>query len=132
MRCAQEVASYVIKQGNTVQSEVHGDFSRELQMFPDGFIYSADRVNFEFIKDRAQILKKIEDFACQILGCKPDEVPTNAVGPHFEDVLAHAQSADGVVDLRKMDQLEGRFAHLPGRNRKCDVASGPCACGGWH
>ena len=39
---------------------------------------------------------------------------------------------DGVIDMSIMD-AHGKYVDL-GTNGgvKCDVAEGPCSCGGWH
>ncbi len=54
------------------------------------------------------------------------------IGPNFSDVIHAATTGDGAIDLRKIDELEGRFSHLPGKGPRCDVMGGPCACGAWH
>ena len=61
-----------------------------------------------------------------------EKEPKPEVGPDFEDVLQYATTREGYIDISKMEELEGRYAHLPGRNRRCDVLEGPCACGAWH
>ncbi len=60
-----------------------------------------------------------------------DEKKTPEVGTRFEDIVDYATDELG-VDSGKIDEMEGRYAHLPGRSRRCDVMSGPCACGAWH
>lgn len=53
------------------------------------------------------------------------------VGPGFGDVVAHATDPKtGAIDLRRMEQLEGRFGSNGGRG--CDVRRGACSCGAWH
>jgi len=63
---------------------------------------------------------------------KYDERKPEEVGSDFRQVVNYATDKDGVVDLAKIDSFEGRYSHLPGRNRRCDVLHGPCACGAWH
>jgi len=58
--------------------------------------------------------------------------PKKTVGPELNDIVGYATDSDGYVDLAKMQELEGRYSHLPGRNRRCDVLKGPCACGASH
>ncbi len=49
-----------------------------------------------------------------------------SVGPTYEDVLNYATDPEGVIDLMRLQSLEGRFGG------RCDVKDGPCACGAWH
>ena len=37
---------------------------------------------------------------------------------------------EGVIDLAKMQELEGSCGCNGGKG--CDVTEGPCSCGGWH
>ena len=42
---------------------------------------------------------------------------------------------DGALDMDLMDAHAGVFVGMKDRSFngcKCDVLSGPCACGGWH
>ena len=52
------------------------------------------------------------------------------IGTDFNDVLNHAMTKTGAIDLKKMEELRGRFGSNGGRG--CDVLSGPCSCGAWH
>lgn len=55
------------------------------------------------------------------------------VGDDFNAVLKYAtvQTPKGpAIDLRKIEELEGRFGYNGGRG--CNVRSGPCSCGAWH
>jgi hypothetical protein len=125
MQHAVKVAKNVIKEGSTISKEIHGDFKQFFSDLkpPKGFIFSADRKDFVFIKDRGEALKKIGEFASQVV----EGHPSQGVGNSFEAVVSHATDLkSGAIDLRKIDELEGRFGG------RCDVRSGPCACGGWH
>lgn len=51
------------------------------------------------------------------------------VGPNFNDVMNYVIK-DGIIDLHKIGELEGRFGCNGGRG--CDVSKGPCSCGAWH
>ena len=46
-----------------------------------------------------------------------EENDTEKVVPGFEDVTKFATDKNGIVDLSKMQELEGRYSHLPGRSR---------------
>lgn len=145
MRYALDVAGYVVKQGNTVKKEIGGEFRRFFVNTnpPGGYIYSSDRREFVFLKDKSEALKKIEEFAAQVVTGSPlteakggssspltSPVLHRTVGPTFNDVLAHSMTSDGAIDLARMEKLEGRFGYNGGRG--CDVSSGPCSCGAWH
>ncbi len=124
MDYAIQVARSVIKEQSEVHREVYGDFRRyfEAHTPKKGCVFSKDGKTFEFVTDKDEVLKKVEEFALQVLGAnKP-----LGIGPSFADVVNHAMDSDGAVDLRKVDALEGRFGG------RCDVRSGPCACGAWH
>jgi hypothetical protein len=135
MHFAVEVSQNVLKQGNTVHNEVYGDLAEaiiENKFPPKGLVYSPDRKVFGLITDGDTALRKIAEFASQVVGVPSTGKPPQAVGPNFEHLMAAITDSNGTVDLHMLDQLEGRFAGLPGRNRRCDVLKGPCACGAWH
>lgn len=56
-------------------------------------------------------------------------VRSGEIGSRFEDVVVYTMP-EAIVDLARMQQLEGRFGYNGGRG--CDVRSGPCSCGAWH
>jgi hypothetical protein len=49
----------------------------------------------------------------------------------FDGLMQHA-STKGGIDLRKIENQEGRYGYNGGRG--CDVGpgGGPCSCGAWH
>jgi hypothetical protein len=127
-----EVAANAMREGKTVHAEASGDFAEFLKDTdpPKGFIWSPDRKEFTVIKDKRDVLEKIEGFAAQVADGTPGAPSTQTVGSTFGDVIAHATTKDGVIDLARMEKLEGRFGSNGGRG--CDVLSGPCSCGAWH
>lgn len=46
----------------------------------------------------------------------------------FEELVKCCTDNLGAVNMALMEAHEG----LVGPSRRCDVSSGPCACGGWH
>jgi hypothetical protein len=129
MSMGREVAKYVLSNGVSLGREMQ-DFRRDAPRPAGGYIWSADRENFELITDFGQVVERVRGFARQLLGLDASPEPTEAVGGSFQDVLAHATTQEGAVDLAKLDRLEGRCGH--NGNRGCDVTSGPCSCGAWH
>ena len=121
-----EVAKNALKEAHSIDKEMR-DFGKFFESHhpPKGFVYSANRKEFEIIKDRREIIAKIREFAKTVF----DEGQKQDVGDGFEDVVAHAMTPEG-IDLRKMEELEGRFGTNAGRG--CDVKRGPCSCGAWH
>ncbi|MFH1671535.1 MAG: hypothetical protein ABH889_02050 [Candidatus Portnoybacteria bacterium] len=119
-----QVAQNALKEKHNIDTEMQ-DFGRFLESYrpPKGFIYSSDRKIFRLITERHEASVKIREFAMTIIGV-PD-----VIGGDFNDVVAYAMTPDG-IDLRKMEELEGRFGTNGGRG--CDVRSGPCSCGAWH
>lgn len=49
---------------------------------------------------------------------------------HSFEELQRCCMIDDVLDLRLMEEHEGVYGSNGGR--RCDVSSGPCACGAWH
>jgi hypothetical protein len=130
-----KIAQYVLR-GGTINNEM-ADFRREFSFPSGGMIWSSDRKVFEIITDREVAYTKVREFAemlvSSVKGATSATIPTKEnVGNSFEDIVAHATDPDGAIDLRKIEALEGRFSHLPGHSRRCDVLSGPCACGAFH
>ena len=56
-------------------------------------------------------------------------VEVYGVGADFKEVMEYIK-VDGAYDLRKLQELEGRYGYNGGK--PCDVLRGPCSCGGWH
>lgn len=72
---------------------------------------------------------------CSILFCnydhKGDDRLKLMMGDAFEDVINHAiDHKIGVIDIRKMEALEGRYGYNGGCG--CDVRFGLCGCGARH
>ena len=132
MSFGTQVAQYCINNQHPVEVEMK-DLKKEFPSLiaPKGFVYSSDRKEFTIITDRNEALEKIEKFAKMVLESTDifQKNPRFQVGNEFEDVLAHAMTPDG-IDLRKIQELEGRFGTNAGRG--CDVKNGPCSCGAWH
>ncbi len=127
-----QVAQHCINNRHSIETEMK-DFKKEFLSFiaHRGFVYSPDRKEFTIITDRKEAFEKIKEFAKMVLESTDifQKNPRFQVGPKFKDVLAHAITKEG-IDLRKIDELEGRFGENGGRG--CDVTSGPCSCGAWH
>jgi len=113
-----QVAQQCLKRGRSIEQEM-STFRREVPHPAKGFIWSPDRKTFTFI-DREEAIRKVQEFAESILEGRKTEV-----GSSFEDVMTHVTTPEG-IDTRALENLEGRFGG------KCDVTSGPCACGAWH
>ena len=67
----RDVASFVVERGNTVHDEVHGEFKKFFMSScnpPHGFVWSPDRKTFVLIADKNNALKKVEEFAEQVVG----------------------------------------------------------------
>ena len=129
---ALQVAQSALKEGHSVDEEMKdfGEFFKSYTI-AKGFVYSADRKEFQIITDRQEILQKICEFAKIILDeDQKHEDSEPKVGDSFEDVLAYATTKEGAIDLKKLDELEGRFGTNGGKG--CDVRSGPCSCGTRH
>lgn len=56
--------------------------------------------------------------------------PQLDIGSDFASVIRYATTPEGTIDLRKIEELEGRYGYNGGRG--CDVMKGPCSCGAWH
>lgn len=126
------VAQNALKEGHSIDEEMK-DFSEFFESHnpTKGFVYSTDRKEFQIITDKQEALQKICEFAKIILDeDQKREASKPEVGDRFEDVMTHATTKEGAIDLRKIDELEGRFGTNGGRG--CDVRSGPCSCGAWH
>jgi len=48
----------------------------------------------------------------------------------FQELIDECINDEGVIDLSKMEKLEGSCGSNGGKG--CDVTKGPCSCGGWH
>lgn len=65
----RNVAGFAVKEGHSVHHEVNGEF----RIFfaecnpPKGFVWSPDRKKFVFITNKKDALRKIEEFAAQIV-----------------------------------------------------------------
>ncbi len=136
MKMGVEVARNTLNERWGVDREMEDfqTFLRQDVLAPKGFVYSPDRVNFELLTDRATAIERIRAFAKKLLG-EPEGglQPTTAgkVGSSFGALVSSATDPeDGTIDLRKIDQHEGRFGSNAGR--PCDVQKGPCSCGAWH
>lgn len=53
---------------------------------------------------------------------------------HDWDGLSICCMVNGAFHTQLLDAHQGAVERLerPWQGRKCDVESGPCACGGWH
>jgi len=133
MQFGIQVARFVAEKehrGGNVETEM-GFLRDQLPRPKGGFLDSTDRVEFVTLTDRAEILAAVERFAREVLyGPEGTTDPRLKVGGTFGDVVAASTTPEGHIDLRAMDQLEGRFGSNGGRG--CDVSSGPCSCGAWH
>lgn len=133
-----QVARESLKSGS-VAAEMR-KFRRSHFVPRDGWVYSLDRKEFTVLPGGEQTNLLVEQFAHVTLGdaklplSDQADNPRIRVGDRFEDVVAYATRIDPrhglVVDLRRIDELEGRFGYNGGRG--CDVISGPCSCGAWH
>lgn len=120
LRLGVLVAQQCLKQGRSIEQEMLENFRGEVPHPAKGFIWSPDRKIFTFITDHEEAVKKVQEFAEMVLDGRKTKV-----GSSFEDVMAHVTTPEG-IDTRALESLEGRFGG------KCDVTSGPCACGAWH
>jgi len=50
---------------------------------------------------------------------------------HDFNGLQNCAFIDGAIDASVMQAHEGLIGHTNG-GRRCDVSTGPCACGAWH
>lgn len=126
------VAQYVVQKRTTVGVEMQ-DYRRAGFRPKLGFFWSDDRETIGTITDVREAEAKIRSFAEQILGGPDGSKVVDErleVGPTLNDVVAHAMTPTGAIDLAKMQELEGRYGSNGGRG--CDVARGPCSCGAWH
>lgn len=122
MCLAVKVAREALKTRITVADEIKGNFKKFFDEYTsDGYIWSEDRKNSIIITNKEEAIKKIEDFAVQIVGTREPR----GIGPSYHDVMVFATTKEG-IDLRKIELLKGRF----GGN--CDAKEGPCSCGAWH
>lgn len=126
-----EVARHTLR-GRSTMTEEMIDFKRGHFKPSEGWIVSLDRKSIHIVPEGRGTTSLIERFAHIALD---DNHPSTkeelrAVGPDFEDVIAHASTREGAIDLMKVQELEGRFGSNGGRG--CDVLSGPCSCGAWH
>ena len=130
MRYGIEIARNALKEGHSVEVEMR-TFRRETAASPlEEFVWSLDKGETVTIPtDREELYLYIHRFAVMVIGGS-GEPAAEQIGPDFSDVLAHATTPDGAIDLRKMEALEGRFGSNGGVG--CDVRSGPCSCGAWH
>ncbi len=136
MRFSMEVVRNSIKLGTSIATEMQ-NFRRGHTRQPKGWVYSLDRKEFKEIPESEQAMLLVEQFTHILLddgeiGAITDQSanPRVTVGERFEDVFAHALTDDGSLDLRKIQELEGRFGYNGGKG--CDTRDGPCSCGAWH
>jgi hypothetical protein len=122
MLMATKAAREVVKGAGSFYSEMQQFCSQAPRQVK--WIWSADRRQFRYLEGFDQVVEKVEQFAKQLLA---GQIP---VGSSFEDVIAHATTEGGAIDLRRIEELEGRCGTNGGRG--CDVTSGPCSCGAWH
>jgi hypothetical protein len=51
----------------------------------------------------------------------------------FNGLLNHAtDKKTGTIDVRKMEQQEGKYGSNGGRGCDVGIGGGPCSCGAWH
>jgi hypothetical protein len=51
----------------------------------------------------------------------------------FGGLMRHAtDKKTGAIDLRKIEQEEGRYGYNGGRGCDVGIGGGPCSCGAWH
>lgn len=48
----------------------------------------------------------------------------------FQELIEECMNDEGVINLSKMEELEGSCGSNGGKG--CDVTEGPCNCGAWH
>lgn len=117
-----KVAREALKKKIKVSDEIKDNFKNFFEEYTsDGYIWSEDGKNSIIIKDKDEALRKIEEFAIQVVGTSEPR----GIGPTYDDVMVFATTKEG-IDLRKIELLKGRF----GGN--CDSKEGPCSCGAWH
>ena len=58
------------------------------------------------------------------------ETGYNQERSHINKTISQAMTEDGVLDLRKLQEIEGLYGYNGGQG--CDVLEGPCSCGAWH
>lgn len=123
MKMGIQVAQHVLSKKSSVAEETK-NFRKANIHSPKGWIYSPNRKDFRIVPDGEETIKLIEKFVHIVLDDKNPTVPQTddprlKVGPNYSDVVAHATTPDGAIDLLKIQELEGRFGSNGGVG--CDV-----------
>lgn len=140
LRCAarfgQEVAKYAMMDSN-VAAEMQ-DFRREA--FPPGLQGFIDPYKDpeNIITDKDEASAAVEEWANTILYGpeKPEDPDISDIVegplPSFSTLVERAMTEDGAIDLSKIDNSSSTKIGPVNGGIRCDVSSGPCACGAWH